>query len=169
MFVYVIKASKLKFFAVVLFASVVLLTLIALTPGYRDVPTQDVAAVSTKYGKLQSNDDRVKFIEQFGYTVDREPLEITDVNIPEKFDSAYTEYNDIQRAQGLNLAKHKGKKATRYTYNITNHPLRDGKVMINLLMINDTVIAGDVCCVEGEGFIHGFEIPDSFKVSENQQ
>ena len=86
MFVYVIKASKLKFFAVVLFSAIILLTLIALTPGYNEVPTQDVAAVSTKYGKLSTNEDRVKFIEQFGYSVTPDPLEITDVNIPEKFD-----------------------------------------------------------------------------------
>lgn len=165
MFVYVIKASKLKFFAVVLFSSIILLTLIALTPGYKETPAQDVAAVSTKYGKLSSNEDRIKFIEQFGYTVVRDPLEITDVNIPEKFDSAYNEYNEIQRAQGLNLLKHKGKKATRYTYEITNHPYKNGKVMIDLLMINDTVIAGDVCCVEGDGFIHGFEMPEEMKKS----
>ena len=168
MFVYVIKASKLKFFAVVLFSSIVLLTLIAVTPGYKEPQTQDVAAVTTKYGKLSSNEDRVKFIEQFGYKINSEPLEITDVTIPEKFDSAYNEYNEIQRAQGLNLLKYKGKKATRYTYEIIDYPSANGKVMINLLMVNDTVIAGDVCSVEGKGFMHGFEIPEKIDNNNNK-
>ena len=158
MFVYTIKASKIKFFGVLLASVLVLVTLITVIPEYENY--DDVAVVSIKYGKMATNADRIEFIEQFGYTVNAEPCEIVEVLIPEKFDSVYENYNEVQRAQGLNLKKYKGKTAVRYTYVITNYPDRSGNtVNINLLIYKDKIIGGDVCCIESNGFMHGFELP----------
>jgi hypothetical protein len=159
MFIYTIKASKLKFFAALFCAFGVLALLIALVPDYDDYA--DVAAVSYKFDGIDTNEERIAFLEQFGYKISKEPNEIVDVVIPEEFDSVYTEYNDIQREQGLNLKKYKGKTATRYTYTINEYPgYENGEVIANLLIYKSKIIGGDICCVGEKSFLHGFEKPE---------
>lgn len=160
MFIYTIKASKLKFFAALFCAFGVLALLITLVPDYDNYA--DVAAVAYKFDGIDTNEERVGFLEQFGYNVSGEPCEIVEVVIPEEFDSVYTEYNDIQREQGLNLKKYKGKTVTRYTYAIKDYPgFNDGDVIANLLIYKSKIIGGDVCAVGEKSFLHGFEIPQN--------
>lgn len=157
MFIYTIKASSIKFFAVLLVSVAALVTLIALIPEADAVG--EVAVVATDYSNIKTNDDRIGFITRFGYHVNAENYESEKVIIPEKFDAAYTEYNDIQRAQGLNLKAYRGKAVTRFSYYVNNYPGYDGKVMITLLVYKNRVVGGDVTGMEGEGFVHGFEKP----------
>jgi len=158
MFIYTIKASKLKFFAALFCAFGILALLVAFVPDYDDYA--DVAVVAYNFDGMDTNEERVEFIEQFGYTVSKEPCEIVSVVIPEEFDSVYTEYNDIQREQGLNLKKYKGKSVTRYTYAVNGYPgYKDGEVIANLLIYKSKIIGGDICAVGEKGFIHGFELP----------
>lgn len=154
MFIYTLKASRIKFFSVVLLAVASLLALITLVPDAGDAGT--VAAVTTDYTGIKTEEDRISFITDFGYEVGGLASQ-SDVRIPEEFDSVYTKYNDLQRSQGLNLKKYAGKNATRYSYYLTNYPNYDGKVMITLLVYKNRIIGGDVCGVDGEGFLHGFE------------
>ena len=55
MFIYTFKASKIKFFAVVLLAVASLLALITLVPGYGDAGT--VAAVTIDYNNIKTDED----------------------------------------------------------------------------------------------------------------
>ncbi len=158
MFIYTIKASKLKFFAALFCAFGILALLIAFVPDYDNYA--DVAVVGYNFDGIDTNEERVEFIEQFGYTVVAEPCEIVDVVIPEEFDSVYTNYNDIQRNQGLNLKKYKGKTVTRYTYKINEYPnYKNGDVIANLLVYKNKIIGGDVCAMGEKSFLHGFEMP----------
>ena len=79
-----------------------------------------------------------------------------DVEIPTEFDSVYTKYNDIQRSQGLNLRKYRGKTATRYTYRVTNYDNYEGTVLASIIVYKNKIIAGDICGVDNNGFVHGF-------------
>ena len=63
----------------------------------------------------KTNEDRVSFLEQYGWDVSDEPVEVTDVVIPTTFDSTYETYNTLQKSQGLDLENYKGENATRYT------------------------------------------------------
>ena len=59
-------------------------------------------------------------------------------------------------------------RAKRWTYDILNYPAyegRSGVVQLNLLVYNGVVIGGDVCSLEKDGFIHGFDFPEE-KVTE---
>ena len=141
MFIYTLKASSIKFFAVVLLSVVVLVTLIAVIPEYGSAG--DVAVVSIQYGEVKTNDDRLAFIRQFGYT----PVS----------DAVYEKYNELQRAQGLNLKKYQGKSAMKYTYLLEEYPGYEGRVLFTMLVYKDKVIAGDVCGIDEAQFIHGFE------------
>lgn len=74
--------------------------------------------------KLRTNEQRVALLRDCGWEVIEEPRGEREVQIPEEFDEVYESYNQIQLAQGLDLAPYKGRRATLYTYEITNHPER---------------------------------------------
>lgn len=156
MFVYTLKASSIKFFAVILLAVAVLVTIVAILP---DVEVAgEVAVVSIKYTGIKTDEDRIEFLKQFGYEVKETPVDTREVTVPEHFDAVYEKYNDIQKAQGLNLSKYKGKTVTKYTYEVTNYDY-DGTVLATILVYKDKIIAGDICSADGIGFMHGFEKP----------
>ena len=179
MFIYSMKASTIKFFGIVCVALVALITLIAFVPAYasgNDSPKQeeqggvqvDVSqdnggeTVSIKYEKVKSADDAAGFLSQFGWVVDAGSAETAQVTIPAEFDKIFSGYNEMQKAQGLDLSKYKKKEVTRYTFRVTNyqdgdgHPY-DGVVYANVLVYRNRVIGGDICSANVEGFIHGFE------------
>ena len=162
MFVYSLRASTLKFFGVVCVALVSLITLIAFIPTYTagdpgaDTDTS-AQTVSINYEKIRDNEDRVEFLSQFGWEVEDDPLETVEVVIPTEFDTVFAGYNEIQKAQGLDLAKYKKKTVTRYTYEVTNYPGYSGTVHANVIVYRNRVIGGDICTADMDGFIHGFE------------
>ncbi|MCQ2463098.1 MAG: DUF4830 domain-containing protein [Clostridia bacterium] len=110
--------------------------------------------------RAENEEERQSFISQFGWKADAEPVEVTEVFIPEEFDEVYEQYNDIQKKDnGLDLSKYKGKRVKRWTYAVTNYPGYENSsdcVRINLLVYSGLVIGGDVCSVEMDGFMHGF-------------
>ena len=61
-------------------------------------------------------------------------METVEVCVPETFDNVYLGYNEMQKEQGLNLAKYKGKTVTRYTYKVENYPDYEGTVYLSLLV-----------------------------------
>lgn len=163
MFVYSLKANTIKFFGVLSLALVALITLIAFLPA--SSPDIAVSAnendrsttVSISYGKIKTNEDRIKFLEQFGWNVVTEPIETQEVTIPAEFDKVFASYNEIQKSQGLDLGKYKKKKLTRYTYEVTNFDGYEGKVLANILVYRNKVVGGDICSADSDGFLQGFE------------
>lgn len=105
--------------------------------------------------KLKTNEERVALLQECGWTVDSEPLEFMEVKIPEEFNGAYTEYNEIQKNQGMDLSKYSGKRAMRYTYKVNNHPSNEEGVVVNIIIYKNKLIAGDVCSPKLGGFMHG--------------
>ena len=158
MFVYSIRSATIKFICAIVLSVAVLITLVALIPTYADdaEPTSSIS-----YSKIYENSDRINFISQFGWEVKETPVEEVEVTVPESFDKVYIGYNEMQKEQALNLSKYKGKTVTRYTYEVTNYPDYDGTVYISLLVYKDKVIGGDVCSADVNGFVHGFEAPES--------
>ena len=160
MFVYSLRASTLKFFAVVCVALTALITMIAFIPDYSGGGAGYVGAVSQReirYDGVKTNEDRVNFLSQFGWEVVSEPVETAEITIPEQFDKIFTGYNEIQKRQGLDLSRYKRKQVVRYTYEITNYEGEEGKVYANVIVFRNKVIGGDVCSADVKGFIHGFE------------
>lgn len=157
MFVYAVKSSKIKL--------VLLLIVVALAIGAlfylagNDAPAANDGGVSLKAGDAK---ERVAFPSQFSWEIEEDPVEVAEVIIPAEFDAAYEKYNSIQKKQNLDLSKYAGKRAKRWTYEIKNYPGyegRDGIIQANLLVYNGLVIGGDVCSLELDGFIHGFDFP----------
>ncbi len=158
MFIYSLKASTIKFFAVVCVALATLITLIAFIPvSAVDNNVSASVNVNVDFSGIKTNDDRIKFLSQFGWQVRAEAVECVEVKIPEEFDKIFTAYNELQKRQGLDLCKYKGKNVSRYTYEVTNYDGYDGVVYANILVYRNKVIGGDVCSADVKGFVHGLE------------
>lgn len=97
---------------------------------------------------------QIAFLESLGWETSVEPVDIREVIIPEEWNSVFEEYNDLQKQQGFDLDKYRGKQATIYTYQILNY---DGaeNVVANLMVFDGKLIAGDVCSAELGGFMQG--------------
>ena len=154
MFIYSLKASTVKFVAVLSVALVALITLIVFIPAQNDSVS---AAANIDYSGVKTADDRVAFLGQFGWQVKPDPVACVEVRIPGEFDKVMSAYNEIQKGQGLDLAKYKGKTVQRYTYEITNYDGYNGVVYANIIVYRNKVIAGDVCSADVSGFMHGLE------------
>ena len=157
MFIYSFRASTLRFFALLLLAAGALTALILLVPAYEAEGYSDTAA-AISYEGIETNEDRIAFLAQFGYKVSGEPIESVELTLPDDFDRVFSGYNELQKAQGLDLTKYKGKTVTRYTYEVTDYPGHEGeKIYANLIVRKNRIIAGDICSADAGGFIHGFE------------
>lgn len=155
MFVYSVKASSLRFFSI-LFLSVMLLTaLILFVPSYEPITAE--ASETVSFDNVKTNEDRITFLSQFGWQVITEPFDEQKVTIPKEFDAVFTEYNELQKLQGLDLSKYKRKDVMRYTYIVENYPDYDGRVLANLLIYKNKVIGGDICSAAANGFVTTFE------------
>lgn len=162
MFVYSLKASSIKF-AIVLVLCVCAIVLLFTLTGTADEAVT-VAGQEINYGGMKTNEDRVAFIEQFGLKVEGEPIEEQPFSIPEDFDRVIAGYNEIQKTQGLDLAKYKGKRVTRYTYRATNYDF-DGDVNVNLLVYKGKIIGCDLSSADPSGFVTSLVTLDSEKLT----
>ena len=155
MFIYSIKSTTLKFFGIVGVAILTLVALIFLVPSYSEATTKEIAAMNENisFDNVKSPEDVVKFLSQYGWTVDESIIEECDITIPKEFDKVMTVYNEIQKQQGLDLSKYQRKTAKRYTYKITNYPDYEGTVYANIIVYRNKVIAGDICSADSRGFI----------------
>ena len=154
MIVIAAKVSVRKILACVLAAGTVLTGAAVLLPA----DAQPAAAASENMRldvKLRTNEQRVALLRDCGWEVIEEPRGEREVQIPEEFDEVYDSYNQIQQAQGLDLAPYKGKRATLYTYEITNHPSGEQGVTANLLVRRGKLIAADGSSPQADGFVHG--------------
>lgn len=168
MFIYTCRAGTIRFFAVMVIAVAALASLVIFVPAYEPTSAAgEVAAGETErvsYDKIKTNEDRVRFLSQFGYEVSEDPLETVEITIPEKFDKVYAGYNELQKAQGLDLSKYRRKTVMRYTYEVKNYEGYDGgRVLANVIVYRGRVIGGDICSQDPRGFVHGFDGPVSLE------
>ena len=158
MFVISMKSEKLKKYLII--AITCALTTIG---GIINVvsteasPTANVGGINMR---ASTYEERIAFFSQFGYEISEDPLEVKEVVIPAEFDETYEEYNSIQKSQGLDLSKYKGKRVKMWSYAIKNYPgyeTSDGTIRGNILVYDGVVIGGDISNIELGGFMVGFD------------
>ena len=118
-----------------------------------DGSAASAAAGASLSQKLETNAERVEFLESYGWTVGEEPVREAEVRIPDEFDAAYEEYNALQQTQGLDLEEYKGRRAMLYVYSVENDPSGEEGVTASLVLHRDRLIAADVCSARKDGFI----------------
>ena len=152
MFIYSVRASSIKLAAIVALCVIGLGLLLGASGN--DAVFASANGVEINYGGVRSNEERIKFIGQFGLSVKGEPTEENTVALPETFDRVLNEYNELQKLQGLDLTKYKSKRVTHYTYEVTNYK-HTGGVFVNLYISRGRVVGCDLTGL-GEG---AFVIP----------
>ena len=163
MFVYSVRASTVKFFAVIALALVALV--IALSFGGGDAVYASLDGLEINYGGMKTAEDRLDFIRGFGLQVSETPVTEEIFSVPESFDRVIAGYNEIQKRQGLDLTKYAKKRVTHYVYEVTNWA-DEGKVYVNLIIHRNRVIACDVSSAEAGGFILPLTEIDSTKLKK---
>lgn len=121
-----------------------------------------IAVIIGKWGKptvynLKTESQRQEFIKSMGWEVPEDYLECKVITIPEEWNDVYEEYNKLQKEQGFNLEKYKGKTVEIYTYQVLNYEGHEDKncMVCNLMICDGILIGGDVCCTELNGFMQG--------------
>ena len=155
MMVMTAKVNK-KMLALVAAGIVVLIVgLILCFGGKDDTPTAaTISAVS-----VVSNDDRVQFLNGFGWEVTTSPTESSQVRIPEKPSEVFQRYNDLQKSQGYDLSRYAGQTVMRYVYKVNNYPGATEPVYATVLISKNQVIGGDITDTGAKGVIQGFKMP----------
>ncbi len=127
-----------------------------------------IAVIIGKAGKptvytLKTETQRQDFLKSMGWTVSEKYTECKVVTIPEEFNDVYEEYNKLQKKQGFDLEKYKGKTVEVYTYQVYNYSGHEDKdcMICNLMICDGVLIGGDVCCTELDGFIQGLKNSDA--------
>ena len=154
MLVMTVKVDKKKIAIILAAAAAVIVGLILLLGG-KDAETTAANASVT------NNDDRVKFLTDFGWDVAASPVESGQVKIPDKASQVYDRYNELQKSQGYDLTQYAGKNVMRYVYKINNFPGATEPVYATLLVYKNQVIGGDITNTAAKGAVQGFRMPTS--------
>lgn len=157
------KLPKGKLIAVALLL-VVLIVVLCLCLRHAGDPA--VPETGTQSGQIaaeasvKTNDERIAFLQAFGWEVSNEPVQTQQVRVPTDPSEVFLRYNDLQRSQGYDLSTLAGKTLARYVYEVLNYPDANGKYYATLLVYDDAVVGGDVCSNAQNGVMHGFTKPN---------
>ncbi len=153
MFICSVRASTLKFVSVAALSLVMLVSILIFSGD--GIAAATGAKIS--YSGIREEEDRIAFLGKFGWEVKATDQQEETFVLPASFDRVLSGYNEIQRAQGLDLARYRKKKVTRFCYEVTNYPGYDGAVYATLYQYRDRIIAADIASGDPAGFIHGLE------------
>ncbi len=158
MFVYSVNKRQIKFFGIILCLAAMAIVLAVLTKD-----SLSVANTSQLNLKAGTQEERIAYFSQFGWSVDEEPIEVKEIIIPAEFDEVYENYNNIQKEQGFDLSQYCSQRVKKWTYKVSNYPNYENSdcIRATLLVKDGNVIGGDVCSVELDGFMHGFVYPEN--------
>ncbi len=106
---------------------------------------------------IKDADEMKKLIAQKGLKINGS-CSVKEVIIPAEFDSVYSTYNDLQKEQGNDLSKYKGKRVKLWSALLSEYPDHaEGTVRINVLTYKNKIIGGDISSVELGGFMKALE------------
>ncbi len=159
MFVFSVRANKPKLI-IALCAVLLAVVIIFFFASGKDNPVTNDDEISAK---ASNGAERIAFLSQFGWEINEDPVEVTEVIIPSEFNETYTAYNELQKNQSMDLEAYKGQRVKKWVYEVKNYPgysADNGCIRATLLVFDGTVIGGDVSSIELDGFMQGFDFPD---------
>lgn len=158
MFVFSFRANKPKIVISLLILTIALASVL-LFLSFKNSP---VANNNDLSAKASNEAERIAFLSQYGWKIDEEPIEVTEVIIPSEFNETYSAYNEIQKQQSMDLEPYKGQRVKKWVYEIKNYPgypADCGYIQATVLILDGMVIGGDIASLETDGFMHGFDFP----------
>ncbi len=153
MFIFTAKIDKRKL-AVALTGLVVIFAAVTATVLWDARPASAATTVNPK--GVKTGEDRIEYLQGWGWQVSPEPALVEELQMPEEFGADYDRYLALQSEQGFDMAKYAGKRIKRYTYEVLNYPGGKTGVVAHLLIYKNRVIGGEVM---GSDFLHGLAVP----------
>ncbi len=138
-------ASVLVFVVVV----IAVLGLLSVKPKTAVCGTKEYSVV------VQSDDDAKKFVEQF-YDVDQ-LYSLQQEYVPIEFNDTYSEYNELQKMQGLDLEDYKGAKCKLYIYKLSDNEINGKATYMSMLVYEERVIGGHVSTMIKDSPMYTFD------------
>lgn len=98
----------------------------------------------------------VEYATNLGWEINPSPAAISHLVIPNQFDAVFETYNALQKKSGFDLSHFKGKRVSRYTYEVKNHVhSKDSNVYLGVIVFENRIIAGEISSNDITGFMHG--------------
>ncbi|MEE1197874.1 MAG: DUF4830 domain-containing protein [Acutalibacteraceae bacterium] len=119
----------------------------------------DVISCAATDGSVSNNDERILFINNLGYEVERDSFTSKNIIIPTEFSDVFKNYNKIQQKAGYDLSKYKGNEVELFSYKSAVDARQ--KYNINLIVFENTVIGGDISSVAIDGKIYPLQSKES--------
>ena len=163
MMVMTAKVDKKKLALIAAGIVVLIVGLVLIFGGKNDTPA---AADVTTAASVVGNDDRVRFLNGFGWEVTTSPTESSQVRIPEKASQVFERYNELQKSQGYDLSRYAGQTVMRYVYKVNNYPGATEPVYATVLISKNQVIGGDITDTSAKGVIQGFKKTDPTQLTD---
>ena len=155
MMVMTAKVDMKTVIAILAAVAALIIGLIALTGDGND------SAATSAGSTVSTNDDRVKFLNNFGWDVATSPIQTNQVRIPADSSQVFDRYNTLQKTQGYDLSQYAGKTVMRYVYTVKNYPGATEPVYATLLISGNQVIGGDITDTAATGLMQGFQKPEA--------
>lgn len=154
------KVSKRKLLLAIAAAVLIILLLVFLLDrsGQQSQPPQS-SQEQTPALQAGSNEERIAFLQSYGWQVSERPTQSQEVGIPEEFNDVFTRYNELQKSQGFDLSPYAGKTVKRYVYAIGNYPDGTSGHSATVLVYRNRIIGGEVSTKADGGRMHGLQRP----------
>ena len=152
MLVMTAKVDKKKLAIIAVGLVAVIVALVLLFGGSNSTPTSSIT--------VSGNEDRVQFLNSFGWEVTSSPIQTSQVRIPAESSEVFTRYNALQKTMGYDLSAYAGKTVMRYVYTVKNYPGATEPVYATLLISGNQVIGGDITDTAPTGLMQGFQKKD---------
>ena len=162
MFIFSFKSSNKK---KIILLAIIILALAIFFISFKSCSSITVLDDGPNQGGISNNEQRIFYLKSLGLVVSAQPFEMVDVTIPDEFDDVYNRYNELQKQAGFDLSHYKGEACIRYTYNVYNFENSESPVYVNILVIEDHVIGGDICSAELDGFM----LPLNYMLNSEEQ
>ena len=102
--------------------------------------------------EIGGRDDVVRICGFFDLTIRKEDLTEVRITIPNRFNSIYEEYNELQKPVCTNLSDYKGKACVKYSAPLIGTD-SDEQAVVTILSCNGRFIGGDISGKEYGSFI----------------
>ena len=146
------KLSKGKLIGILCAAIAVIVLIIALSA--RGAASRLLETAGKRHIRLETAEAQAEFLEKNGFSVAQEPVRVQEVRIPEEFSEVYQQYNELQKSQGFDLRRYRGKTVTQTVYQVLDYPAEgDEPVYATLLLCRGRLIAADLSRGGEESFL----------------
>ena len=152
MFVFTVKSGlKSKKAKVLLLATALVLCLFIAFVGVSvvDYTPKSKACIDGfgEYSTVVKTEEQAKQFAQQFFEVEQ-LYTLQEVYVPVTFNDRYEQYNQLQKAQGLDLEPYKGEKCRLYMYLLADFEAENEQAFMSVMVYRDRVIGGDISALK---------------------